>query len=389
MKIAYTTLYNVCDRRTWPSTQLGLCQAGFAIAKTLEKLGCQIEYVGGLAKKRSLVTKFKWEFYNKVQQRDYYRWVEPSIVRDYGSQVQKQLSQTNYDVILAAENVLPIASLGAQKPIVLWTDAPLSALIDYYPYMSHLCGETRQNIYNFEKQALDRCSKVIYASDWAANQAILTYKLPSSKVEVIPWGANWSNMPDEVEIQDAIAQRSTTTCELLWVGVDWERKGGSIALAVTDWLNQNGIKTQLNVVGIVPDKYLEKSPHLHYFGYLDKENPQHYQQLKKLFLKSHFFILPVQAESYGHVFCEAQGFGLPCLTHKTGGISTIIQHQKTGWTLPKNTSTQTYGSFILDTFKDRKTYQEIASSSRKNYQNSLNWDSACQSLLNLLTLLSP
>ena len=312
-----------------------------------------------------MVTKLKWEFYNKIQKRDYYRWAEPTIVRDYGSQVQSQLHSINYDVILAAENVLPIANLNPQKPIVLWTDAPLSALIDYYPYMSHLCRETRKNIYFFEKQALDRCTKVIYASDWAANQAISTYQLPSSKVEVIPWGANWLEMPDEVEIQRAIAQRSQTTCDLLWVGVDWERKGGNLALAVTDWLNQQGLETHLNVAGIVPNKHLNTSPHLRYFGYLDKYDTKQSQQLKKLFLDSHVFILPVQAESYGHVFCEAQGFGLPCLTHQTGGISTIIQHQKTGWTLPKNTSIQTYGTLILDTFKNKTTYQKLASNARK------------------------
>ncbi|WP_159784778.1 glycosyltransferase family 4 protein [Sodalinema gerasimenkoae] len=384
MRVAFTTMYDVGDRRSWPPTQLGLCQAGFAMAQTLQNLGCQVDYVGGLSKKRSLVTKLKWEFYNKVQQRDYYRWVEPGIVRDYGLQVQEKLGQIDYDIILAAENVLPIATLKPQKPMVLWTDAPLSALVDYYPYMSHLCRETRRNVYSFEKQALDRCDKVIYASDWAANQAISTYKLPLSKVEVIPWGANWSEMPDEGEIRGAIAQRSQTTCELLWVGVDWERKGGNIALAVTEWLNQHGLETQLNVAGMIPEKILDESPHLRYFDYLNKDNPQQYQQLKQLFLNSHFFVLPVQAESYGHVFCEAQGFGLPCLTHDTGGISTIVKHEETGWIFPKNTSTQIYGSLILEMFKDAKNYKKTAIKSLKNYQKKLNWDSACQSLLNIL-----
>jgi glycosyltransferase involved in cell wall biosynthesis len=387
MKLAYTTIYDVRDRRRWPATQLGLCQAGLAIAQTLETLGFTIEYVGGLTKPRSLITKLKWEFYNKVQQRDYYRWAEPAIVRDYNRQVQNQLNAIDYDVILAAENCLPIATLSPKTPMVLWTDAPLSALMDYYPYMSNLCRETRQNIYRFEKQAINRCSKVIYASDWAANHAISTYKLPSSKVAVIPWGANWQEMPNEAEIQAAIAQRPQDICQLLWVGVDWTRKGGDIALAVSDWLNQNGIPTQLTVAGIVPDSILDKSPQIRYVGYLDKDNPKQYQQLKELFLNSHFFILPVQAESYGHVFCEAQGFALPCMTHQTGGITSILQDKKTGWCLPQNSPIERYGRLILDTFKNPVQYKTIAQAAYDNYQTSLNWKTACHSLTKILETL--
>jgi len=387
MKLAYTTIYNVRDRRTWPPTQLGLCQAGFSIAQTLEQLGFDIEYVGGLTKPRSLITKLKWEFYNKIKQRDYYRWAEPAIVRDYNRQVQSQLNEIDYDVILAAENCLPIATLAPKTPMVLWTDAPLSALMDYYPYMSNLSQETRQNIYRFEKQAINRCSKVVYASDWAANHAISTYKLPLSKVAVIPWGANWQEMPNEAEIQAAIAKRPQDICQLLWVGVDWTRKGGDIALAVTEWLNQNSVPTQLTVAGIVPDSILEKFPQIRYFGYLDKGNPEQYQQLKDLFLNSHFFILPVQAESYGHVFCEAQGFALPCLTHQTGGIASIIKHQKTGWCLPQNTPIQGYGQLILDSFRNPEKYQTIAQAAYQNYKATLNWQTAGHSLIKLLETL--
>jgi len=106
-----------------------------------------------------------------------------------------------------------------------------------------------------------------------------------------------------------------------------------------------------------------------------------------LFLNSHFFILPVQAESYGHVFCEAQGFALPCLTHQTGGIASIIKHQKTGWCLPPNTPIQGYGQLILDTFRNPEKYQTIAQAAYQNYKTALNWQTACHSLIKLLETL--
>ncbi|MGC9504679.1 glycosyltransferase family 4 protein [Baaleninema sp.] len=382
MKIAYVTMYDVLDRESWPKTQLGMCQAGYSIAQNLANLGCAIEYVGGLQKKRSIVTKLKWEFYRRSQNRDYYRWAEPAIVKDFAQQIDRQLQSLDFDVILCGENSLPLADLEVSKPLVLWTDAPLSALINYYPYLSNICQETRDNIYTFEKRALDRCQTVIYASKWAAQNAIETYNLPESKVRVVPWGANWDVPTTRQEIELEISRRSSQSCKLLFLGVEWNRKGGDIALNVTRELNRMGLPTTLTIAGGPPTSQLPEFAK--YVGYLKKNTKYGRDTLQILLETSHFLILPTQAESYGMVFCEAHQFGLPCLTTNVGGVPSIVQHGVTGFTLPKDADISHYCDAIFKTFNDSSGYYKMAIAAFDRYEKLLNWQSACQTVKGIL-----
>ncbi len=384
MKIAYVTVYDVLNQQKWPKTQLGLCQAGYAIAKTLEGQSETLHYIGDLKKKTSLITRAKWEFYNRFYQKDYYRWAEPLIVRDYGQQVQKKLSNLDYDLVLCPENVIPIAQLNCNKPIVLWTDAPLCSLINFYPYLSNLCKETRQNIYHLEKMALDKCQRVIYASEWGAEAAINQYHLDPNKVKVIPWGANLEEQRTREEINHILKSRPVEPCQLIHLGVEWFRKGGDIALEVTKMLNQSGLKTELMIAGAPPITSEPLPDYVNYFGYLNKSRKEERDKLNHLMASSHFLILPSKADCSPHVLCEANAFALPCLTTNVGGIATIVKAGLNGQIFPVEASISDYCDYIITSMEHYEYYQNLAFSSFQEYQARLNWTVACQQVQALL-----
>ncbi len=387
MKIAYVTVYDVLNQNKWPKTQLGLCQAGYTIAKTLESQSATLEYIGSLKKKTSLITRAKWEFYHHFYQKDYYRWAEPLIVQDYAQQVQKQLSEIDYDVILCPENVIPISQLNSKKPIVLWTDAPLCALIDFYPYLSNLCQETLENIYYFEKEALEKCTLAIYASDWGAEKAIHQYNVDPAKVKVIPWGANLEENRTIEDIHQIIVSRPVEPCKLLHLGVEWFRKGGDIALEVTKILNERGLKTELIIAGNPPITSESLPSYVKYFGYLKKSIKDEREKLNHLMANSHFLILPSKADCSPHVLCEANAFGLPCLTTDVGGISTIIKEGLNGKKFALEASLSQYCDYIIELMNHYDQYQSLALSSFREYQSRLNWNVACQQLQHLIDLI--
>jgi glycosyltransferase involved in cell wall biosynthesis len=388
MKIAYVTVYDVLNQQKWPKTQLGLCQAGYTIAKTLERQSMTLEYIGDLKKKTSLMTRAKWEFYHRFYQKDYYRWAEPSIVQDYGKQVQNQLAKTDYDVVLCPENVIPISQLNCQKPIVLWTDAPLCSLINFYPYLSNLCQETLQNIYRIEKNALEKCNLAIYTSDWAAKDAIKTYQLNPDKVKVIYFGGNLTNDQTIEELEHQIQLRSSTLCKLLFIGVEWFRKGGHIALQVAEELNQQGLQTELTIVGCQPILDQPLPPFIKVLGYINKFTHKGQEKLSQLIASSHFLILPSTAETYGHVLCEANSFGVPCITTNVGGLSSVIQNNINGQTFYPTANITDYCHYITNYMNDFDRYQQLARSAYKEYQSRLNWDVACQNFKKLIHDLS-
>ncbi len=380
MRIDYITMYDLPDRARWPRTQLGMCQAGSAIASGLSDLDCGANFIGNLTTSPFVkpLTRLKWSFYHHILRQDYYRWAEPAIVRGYGRQVSRRLRSSSGDVALCVENALPIATVRSPKPIVLWTDAPLVALIGLYPYMSNLCGETRSNIRRWEAMAFDRCELICFSSDWAADIARREYPRSAHKIAVIPWGANLDDVPNLATVQTAIQHRSQDTLELLFLGKEWERKGGSLSLEIVAALRDRAIPVRLTVIGSTPTIPPDLAPHVRLLGYLHKTNATDRDRLQQALLTSHCLLLPTQAETYGHVFCEAAAFGLPAIATRIGGIPTIIRNGKSGYLFEPGTTVDQYVTTIAALWHDREQYQTIAYQARNEFETRLNWAIACE-----------
>lgn len=284
------------------------------------------------------------------------------------SGVEKKLAETPCDVIFA-----PIAS---RELMFLKTSIPIIYLSDITFSLYHQLYEP-----GFDKQecdwaskqesiAISKASKLIYSSQWAADSAISDYQAEADKIEIIPFGANLDTPP---LAEEALAKKPTSTCRLLLVGKDWYRKGGDIAFQTLISLLQKGVDAELVVVGCMPPAEI-KHDKLIVIPYLNKNVPQERKQLDKLFLSSHFFILPTRADCSPIVTCEANAFALPVLTTDVGGIPTIIKEGKNGYTLPLSASGDDYANLIIENFSEESVYENLRHSSRKEYETRLNWD---------------
>ncbi|MBD2064334.1 glycosyltransferase family 4 protein [Funiculus sociatus GB2-A5] len=385
MKIAYITTYDISNTSTWSKNQVGLAGAGSYIAKSLASQSIELDYIGCLNKNFSLLTRPKWSFYRNLLHKDYYRWAEPLVLRDYAYQISEKLFRLNSDIVLCPENAVPIAYLECKQPIVLWTDSTLAGLINFYPYLSNLSKETETNIYAMEKAALDRCKLVILSSEWAAETAINIYGLNPCKVKVVPWGANIGCDRTSDQIRILVESRVSSPCKLLFVGVDWYRKGGDLALEIAKSLNLMGLNTELTVVGCQPMTNEPLPGFIKSLGFIDKSSQEGKDQINKLLRESHFLILPSRAESYGHVFCEANSFGVPCLATNTGGIPTIIKENINGKTFALEANISDYCNYIVFIMENYSEYKKMAISSFEEYQSRLNWDVATQTVKQLMT----
>ena len=120
---------------------------------------------------------------------------------------------------------------------------------------------------------------------------------------------------------------------MLFVGVDWEKKGGKIAFETLLELERLGISAHLTIVGCVPPSDI-RHKNLRLAGSLNKNDSSQRRQLYHLYRNADFFLLPTRAECYGIALCEANAFGLPAITTDTGGIADIIENGKNGYRLP-------------------------------------------------------
>jgi glycosyltransferase involved in cell wall biosynthesis len=374
MKIAYVTTYNSSDIQAWS----GL---GNYILRALQSCGLQTESIGNLRDKNILLFKIKKFVYAKILSKKYLRDREPTILIDYANQVKRYLASIYCDIVFSPGTV-PIAYLWTEKPIVFWTDATFAGMVNFYPEFSNLCAETIRDGNNMEQLALSKCRLAIYTSEWAANTAIQNYDIDPKKVKVVPFGANVNCNRNLQDIDSIFNAKKFDICKLLFVGVDWNRKGGDVALKVADLLNQQGIKTELHIVGCNPRIKLPGFVKLH--GFISKNTEKGRRSLDKLMMESHFLILPSRAECAAVVFAEASSFGLPSLATKVGGITSVIQDGINGQTFPLDESPEKYCDYIYSHMSSKQKYNELALSSFREYCEKLNWSSAGRKVYNLL-----
>jgi len=208
------------------------------------------------------------------------------------------------------------------------------------------------------------------ASGWNKNSAINDYGIDAKKITVIPCGANMDMIPAATELNmDASGQ-----CRLLFLAVEWDRKGGGIALETYRILKQKGINPHLHIIGCVPPQDLSGEENVTVIPFLDKNNTGDFQQLHKIFLQTDFLLLPTRAECAGVVFSEASAYGIPSITTDTGGVTTYVQDGINGFALPFNAGPEQYADKIAQLVSDPKELQNLKKSSRKYYEERLNWD---------------
>jgi glycosyltransferase involved in cell wall biosynthesis len=293
------------------------------------------------------------------------------LSRAYARLLRPRIASVDYDWLFAPYASAEIAHLDtATPPIVYYSDATFRVICDYYPNFTGLSCRSRRAGDELEQRAIDRATAVCFASDWAAQSAIRDYGAAPEKVFVVPLSANLVDPPAQQSLR---LERRDAQVRLLFVGVDWERKGGPIAHDTLLALHRMGIDASLSIVGCDPPASF-KTAGVSSFGFLNKSDSAQIAILESLFRNSDFLIVPTRAECYGCVFVEAAAFGLPSIAPDTGGVATAMAHGATGLLLPPQATGEDYAVAIADVVNDPERLHALRVSARRTYDAELSWE---------------
>ncbi|MBT5874331.1 MAG: glycosyltransferase, partial [Candidatus Latescibacteria bacterium] len=308
-----------------------------------------------------------------------------SLSRYYGRDLSRQLQQRDVDVIYAPIASAEIAMLETEVPVLYHSDATVALLVDYYPEYSRLTSSSMRQAERIEQAAIDNSDALVYCTRWAAESAIESYGANDNQTHVVPYGANLDEIPRLETIENG---GRTGDCRLVFVGVNWHRKGGDIAFDALLALADIGIEAHLTICGCTPPPGT-RHPCLEVVPFLDKNDPTQRKQYGDLLLSSDFLILPTRADSFGIVFCEAAAYGLPVITADTGGISEVVRQGETGTLLPVDAKGVDYANAIAEIFEDEARYHAMSVKSRQVFDNTLNWDHWGQNMQSVIQSLVP
>jgi glycosyltransferase involved in cell wall biosynthesis len=169
-------------------------------------------------------------------------------------------------------------------------------------------------------------------SNWTKDSVMRDYGIPEEKIVVLPPGVDteqWS--PPPAEMREARLAATSQVPRVLFVGGDFERKGGTLLL---DWfLDRGQQRCELHIVTRTPPILREPTPGLHLHTNLEANDPL----LIRLYRESHVFVLPTLADCFGIASIEAMATGLPVITTNVGGVPDIVDDGQQGFLIePKD-----------------------------------------------------
>lgn len=360
MKICYISRANPLDKRSWSGTLFSMYEA---LSKENE-----VEWCGPIRPVFELsILKFRNIIYTKILKKRYLSKHTVLYSKAAGRFLSDFINTKNFDLIFAFGSP-EIAFIETNVPIVYLTDAVFAGMLDYYNYFTNLPRRLIKDGNLIEQMALNKSNAVVFSSDWARRDAVKYYNFDIKKGYVVKFGANLLRIPSHKDL--CLEKRSVL--RLLFLGVDWERKGGDLAFDAFEYIQSQGISVELTIIGCNPDM---DNPNVKIIPFINKNRDSEFEHLYNIMLNSDFMILPTRAECSAIVNCESCAFGLPMISTDTGGQGDYIKNDESGYLLPLEAKGEDYGKKIIEFYQDEKKFKHLRIGSREKYDRELNWSS--------------
>ncbi len=308
-------------------------------------------------------------------------WMTAAALKSFARSVGQAIAENRPQAVISVATPSCMVELGPQGiPVAMFSDAPWLAWKEAYEQYERmpLLGPSYARK---EAAAAGRCDALFFASKWATNEARSLYGVPEDRLHVTPLGACWVPDLGREELLSRIRARDRKVLKLLFIGRDWGRKGGPLAVEVAKQLNESGQQTELHIVGCNPEIDDQNRDVVRIEGPLRTSVPGEHEKMRRLFLDSHFLVVPTEAECFGLVFAEALAHGLPAVSRRVHAVPSIIDDGVNGILENRTTPAAPYAARILRTFRDPAQYESMAVTGRDKYESSLTWDACAKKIV--------
>jgi glycosyltransferase involved in cell wall biosynthesis len=354
------------DEDYWSGTPRSLIAA-------LRHDGHTVTTIGPIAPESTWLARWKALYYRHVRERTYIAIRDPAIMRRRMIGANALLRNIpSVDAVIAVHPT-DAAFVATSAPLILVHDAAWGQLLDYYPFYARdrLARETIAGGFELDRRALRHCDRAIYSSNWAADYVLRHCDVERGKLAVHPFGPNLAAPIAADALRERVRRRGQGACRLLFVGVDWQRKGGELAVAIASNLKERGLEVELAVVGCDPPRAAPE--YVRSIGFLSRKDPRQARLLAEHFVDADFLVLPVRADCTPIVISEAAANGLPVATTAVGGIAELVD-QRWGVALGPEAGAVAYANWIATSYADRARYEHMVWAARHAFETRLNWN---------------
>ncbi len=166
-----------------------------------------------------------------------------------------------------------------------------------------------------ERRAFKEATAIFTMSDHVRHSLIELYHCPEDKVVNVRAGTNTASVPDKANPREADNKT------IVFVGVEWQRKGGPELVAAFENLPERHRDARLVIVGCAPDL---NDSRISVIGRVPLAD------MPAIYARGAIFCMPSRVEPFGIVFIEAMRHSLAVVAPAHGAMPDYIENGRTG-----------------------------------------------------------
>jgi alpha-maltose-1-phosphate synthase len=224
------------------------------------------------------------------------------------------------DLIVQVQTVCAPGLQRGGVPYVIYTDNTMALTQRMYPAWAPLSTHAAAWWERYEAQVCRSAAAVFTFSEFARRSVVEDYGDSPERVISIGAGAN--------QLLEQLGDKDYSNPRALFVGVDFQRKGGPVLLEAWTRVRERLPNAELIVAGPPSESRPQLPPGVNWVGWTDRAG------LADLYKSASVFVLPSTFDPCPNVFREAMGYGLPCVGTDCCAIPEIIDDGETGRVVP-------------------------------------------------------
>ncbi len=174
-----------------------------------------------------------------------------------------------------------------------------------------------------EKESLLQNHGIFTFSERLKNAMVQHYGIPEEKILTVGCGLNI----DKSHINSNPGDEKYRSKNILFIGQDFEQKGGHDVLRAFKLVRKREPAAQLHIVGCNPGI---RSDNVTVHGVVNRNTKAGREKIRQLYQSAAVFTMPSRFEPFGIPHCEAMYHSTACVGSNAGAIPEIIDDGNTG-----------------------------------------------------------
>jgi glycosyltransferase involved in cell wall biosynthesis len=226
----------------------------------------------------------------------------------------------------------------------------------------------------YERDVQSGFDAVLTMSEFLRQSFIHDYGIAEEKVHCIGCGVNLK--PDVVAdmLSHKAAEKQYDNPDILFIGVDFLRKGGLTVLEAFRSVRQTIPNARLHIIGPrIPAEGFENEPGVIWYGFLHKNKESEAAVFNKILRQCSLFVMPSVYEPFGIAPLEAMLNGIPCIVTNRWALCETVPAGKVGENVEPDDAEE-LAAKILHLFQNPVQLQEYGAACRPWVESQFRWN---------------